>query len=130
LTIVRHNREAVAHPPNIVIKVKNETKNVSAQIFPTARVISAPTQAADIIPFLCDYFKIQNMQRSFQGSLPASFSNTWINNATRRSDSHRLNFANIPLSRNTALQTNILFSHFLDCEKTSLMTGKISLRQV
>jgi hypothetical protein len=93
LTIVRHNREAVAHPPNIVIKVKNETKNVSAQIFPTARVISAPIPAAEIILFLCDYFKIQYMQRSFQGSSPASFSNTRINNAIRRADSHRLNFA-------------------------------------
>jgi hypothetical protein len=40
----------------------------------------------NILPFpkLCDYFKIQFMQRFVQGFLPSSFNTTWISNRIRR----------------------------------------------
>ncbi len=36
------------------------------------------------LPNLCDFFKLQFMQRFIQGFLPCSFNNTWISNVARR----------------------------------------------
>jgi len=45
-------------------------------------------KAANILPLpkLCEYFKLQFVQRFIQGFLPASFNNIWITNEARRSE--------------------------------------------
>jgi hypothetical protein len=45
-------------------------------------------KASNILPLpkLCEYFKLQFVQRFIQGFLPASFNNIWITNEARRSE--------------------------------------------
>ena len=65
---------------------------------------------SQILPFpkLCEFFKIQFMQRFIQNFLPSSFNNTWITNRIRRHDQAEIELRNddalyIPFARNNAI---------------------------
>jgi len=63
-------------------------------------------KACEILPlnFLCEYFKVQFMQKFTQGYLPPSFNDIWVTNAIRRADQDQVELRNaddiyIPFAR-------------------------------
>jgi hypothetical protein len=67
------------------------------------------------LPNLCDFFKLQFMQRFIQGFLPCSFNNTWISNIARRSETVSMVLRNhddfyVPTSRLKTLESFPLYS--------------------
>ncbi|MFN9979891.1 MAG: RNA-directed DNA polymerase, partial [bacterium] len=70
-----------------------------------------------ILPFLdlCEYFKVQFMQKFTQGFLPASFNEVWVTNAIRRADQDHVELRNdddinIPFARLTSTERQPLTS--------------------
>jgi len=71
----------------------------------------------NILPFpqLCDFFKLQFMQRFLQGFLPDSFADTWITNRIRHGDQAEIELRNednlfIPLARTNLISLQPLIS--------------------
>ncbi len=67
------------------------------------------------LPNLCDFFKLQFMQRFIQGFLPCSFNNTWISNVARRPETVSMVLRNhddfyVPISRLKTLESFPLYS--------------------
>jgi hypothetical protein len=61
------------------------------------------------LPYLCEYFKVQFMQKFTQGFLPSSFNDVWITNAVRRADQDHVELRNdadinIPFARLTSTE--------------------------
>jgi hypothetical protein len=66
------------------------------------------------LPNLCDFFKLQFMQRFIQGFLPCCFNNTWISNVLRNHDDFY-----VPTSRLKTLESFPLYSFFQTMGKFS-----------
>ena len=67
------------------------------------------------LPKLCEYFKLQFVQRFIQGYLPSSFNNIWITNEARRSENVSMVLRNhdefyMPSSRLHSLDNFPLYS--------------------
>jgi len=65
-------------------------------------------QASGILPLkeLCEFFKLQFMQKFTQGFLPISFNDTWVSNKIRRAGQEQIELRNsedldIPFARLT-----------------------------
>lgn len=61
------------------------------------------------LPSLCEFFKIQFMQKFTQGYLPCSFNDVWITNRIRRADQDQVELRNnddlyIPFARLTSTE--------------------------
>jgi hypothetical protein len=61
------------------------------------------------LPYLCEYFKVQFMQKFTQGFLPSSFNDVWVTNAVRRADQDHVELRNdadinIPFARLTSTE--------------------------
>jgi hypothetical protein len=46
------------------------------------------------LPYLCEYFKVQFMQKFTQGFLPSSLNDVWVTNAIRRADQDHVELCN------------------------------------
>ena len=67
------------------------------------------------LPYLCEYFKVQFMQKFTQGFLPSSFNEVWVTNAIRRADQDHVELRNdsdlnIPFARLSSTERQPLSS--------------------
>jgi len=67
------------------------------------------------LPSLCEFFRLQFIQRYVQGLLPISFNNTWIKNDARRAENSAMVLRNhddfyVPTSRLKSLEKFPLYS--------------------
>jgi len=74
-------------------------------------------KSSGILPLsnLCEFFKLQFMQRFTQGFLPISFEDTWVSNRIRRADQDQIELRNaeelnIPFARLTSTERHPLCS--------------------
>jgi len=79
----------------------------SEPIFKTLKILP--------LPLLCDFFKIQFMQRFIQGFLPTSFNNTWTTNRIRHENQPEIELRNddnlfIPFARTNQILTQPLIA--------------------
>ena len=72
-------------------------------------------KSSGILPlnYLCEFFKLQFMQKFSQGFLPSSFEDTWITNRIRRADQDQIELRNsddlnIPYARLTSTERHPL----------------------
>jgi hypothetical protein len=65
------------------------------------------------LPYLCEYFKVQFMQKFTQGFLPSSFNDVWVTNAIRRADQDHVELRNDS-------DLNIPFARLLSTERQPL----------
>jgi len=91
------------------VRIVNNSKynDHSEPIFKSLRILP--------LPLLCDYFKLQFMQRFLQGFLPQSFNNTWTTNRIRHDNQPEIELRNdddifIPYARTNLISNQPLVS--------------------
>jgi len=91
------------------VRIVNNSKynDHSEPIFKSLRILP--------LPLLCDFFKLQFMQRFLQGFLPQSFNNTWTTNRIRHDNQPEIELRNdddifIPYARTNLISNQPLVS--------------------